>query len=114
MPKTKAELAAYQQEWLARGNNREKAQRRWRENRRRLRREATEALGGRCVHCGLDDFRCLQIDHVNDDGYDDRKRDGSTWYQKMVRRIIAGDTAPYQLLCANCNWIKRFDRGDWS
>jgi hypothetical protein len=29
----------------------------------------------------------------------------------MVKRILAGEgDGRYQLLCANCNWIKRFER----
>lgn len=99
--------------WLAKGDNAERQRLRNLNYRRALREAAITYLGGACVHCGIDDYRCLQIDHVKDDGYEDRKRDGSTWYQKMVKRILAGDgDGRYQLLCANCNWIKRYENDD--
>ena len=37
------------------------------EQRRLLRLQAFQALGGRCARCGFDDVRALQIDHVNGD-----------------------------------------------
>lgn len=57
---------------------------------------------------GCTDRRCLQVDHVNGGGYEDYKesRDSAGLYLKIIR-----DTAhTYQLLCANCNWIKRSNR----
>jgi RNase P subunit RPR2 len=96
---------------LAKPGNKERQRLRQRDYRRALRVAAEDYLGGVCAHCGFDDRRALQIDHVNDDGWDERKRDGPTWYQKMVKRILAGEgDGRYQLLCANCNWIKRFER----
>ena len=70
-------------------------------------------LGGKCVRCGFTDERALQVDHVRGDGYlDGRHRIGnrmagssSTYY----RRVVADTTGRYQLLCANCNWIKRVE-----
>jgi hypothetical protein len=54
------------------------------------------------------DIRALQIDHVNSDGYLKRrfpKSQGSALY----RRIIAGDCSDVQVLCANCNIMKKID-----
>ena len=78
-------------------------------------------LGGRCSNpdCawvnhdgtrGCADFRCLQIDHVRGDGAERRKtkeeRSKSMLYNTVLK-TTPGEI--YQLLCANCNWIKRHE-----
>jgi hypothetical protein len=71
---------------------------------------ALNTLGGpRCVHCGYDkDIRALQFDHINGDGHVYRKQRigyGITFYKHIVETGGEG----LQVLCANCNWIKRFE-----
>jgi len=69
-------------------------------------------LGGKCEKCGWNDMRALQIDHVNGCGAADVKgsRKGSGYfYRRVVREWNSGK---YQVLCANHNWIKRFERGE--
>ena len=59
-----------------------------------------------CRSCGYDaDVRALQIDHVNGGGVKEHRKIGS---QGISQRVLT-HTEDYQLLCANCNWIKRFD-----
>lgn len=53
---------------------------------------------------GCTDIRCLQIDHVNGGGVKEVKALSYTVRLKMYLEDITGK---YQLLCANCNWIKR-------
>ena len=67
--------------------------------------KAYELLGGqKCSRCGFDDPRALQIDHVHNDGYlSGRQRGGLEVYQKVIK----GNGVGFQILCANCNWIKR-------
>lgn len=66
-------------------------------------------LGGECKRCGFDDHRALQIDHVNGGGKKElRKGAGYTYYKK----VEADKTGAYQLLCANCNWIKKHENGE--
>lgn len=79
------------------------------EVRRRQRSAAVAMLGSICARCGFDDIRALQIDHVNGGGAQETRRGG---YQRMVARIARGMTEGYQLLCANCNWIKRHENGE--
>ncbi len=63
------------------------------------------ALGNKCVDCGFSDIRALQVDHVNSDGYLERVKTGSgSYYKRVVKDATSGR---YQILCANCNWIKR-------
>lgn len=66
-------------------------------------------LGGCCGHCGYDaDIRALVIDHVNGGGGAARK---SGVAGIMVFRTVlhASNAGKYQLLCASCNIIKRFE-----
>lgn len=66
------------------------------------------AFGGKCATCGFSDPRALQIDHVNDDGYLDKwDRLDAVKFKRMV--LAEAHTGRYQILCANCNWIKRHE-----
>lgn len=79
----------------------------------KLRREVLYLLGNRCVRCGFEDQRALQIDHIKGGGTAEQRDIGST---QLLRRVRAawnsGDRGTYQLLCANCNWIKRHEHGE--
>lgn len=89
-----------------------KREKEFRERRRDSKKlEIFELLGNECVRCEMGDFRCLQIDHVHGNGKYDvsrSKRGSETYYNHVLRRIKAG-SKDYQLLCANCNWIKRYE-----
>lgn len=78
--------------------------------------QAYESLGGRCRRCGFKDPRALQIDHVDGHGVAEivyhQERAGKVAYYKKVIRSIAMGEKKYQLLCANCNWIKRWENGE--
>ena len=69
-------------------------------------------LGNKCARCGFRDARALQIDHVNGGGNKER-RDKRIW---SVAVLALEDKASgghrYQLLCANCNWIKRYEQDE--
>lgn len=76
-------------------------------NRAHARRRALlDALGGKCVQCGFADERALQVDHINGGGKQvDPYRSTMAFYTKVV-----ANPGEYQLLCANCNWIKKHER----
>lgn len=77
---------------------------------RNVRMATLEILGGKCVFCGISDRRVLQIDHVNGGGSKERKEKGFTRnFHKFVMDSYLNKENKYQLLCANCNWIKRFE-----
>lgn len=67
----------------------------------KTRQRVIDKLGSKCAKCGFADSRALQVDHVEGDGWKDR---GNQY--GMYKKILAGQEG-YQLLCANCNWIKR-------
>lgn len=72
------------------------------------RKKVLDVMGGKCVRCGFDDWRALQIDHVNGGGSAEFKSNGS---RAAYKKAAAGDP-DYQLLCANCNWIKRYENNE--
>lgn len=69
------------------------------ENRER----ALKKLGLKCVKCGDKRIDVLQIDHINNNGYVERKR----LTQNGIYTRVFFYPEDYQLLCANCNWLKR-------
>lgn len=93
--------------WQAyRERNRDK-ERLYNQSRRvRNRLEVLNALGGKCVRCSYDDWRALQIDHINGGGTQERKQQTSIdrYYRDMLQ-----SPEKYQVLCANCHQIKRYE-----
>ena len=73
---------------------------------KRVRKALIAILGGKCNHCGFNDPRALQVDHINGDGGKDRKEMVGMKNTQYLKRIVAG-SKKYQLLCSNCNWIKK-------
>jgi len=57
---------------------------------------------------GCVDVRALQIDHVHGSGRQDHGR-GNHHYSKVKSELCVG-CKNWQLLCANCHWIKRFEK----
>ena len=80
---------------------------------RNLRKMAIESLGGKCIRCDFSDIRALQIDHINGGGSKERKdRDFiGNFHKHVINSFIKKDNI-YQLLCANCNWIKRYENNE--
>ena len=67
-----------------------------------------EKLGGsKCAHCGFADARALQIDHRHGGGSRHKKsfRSSHAYYKSIL--ADPDRMEKYQILCANCNWIKR-------
>lgn len=71
----------------------------------RIRKETLDMLGGKCIQCGFADYRALQVDHINGGGHAERKLQG--YDVNIVFRNVRDNRDKYQLLCANCNVIKR-------
>ena len=119
--KNSARKKEYQDEYRA--NHRDEINRRRRKyyvtNRTQIRSVATRRIdklkaelynifGKRCVQCGFDDVRALQLDHINGGGAQERR--GKTAAQ--VWRNAINNPEGYQMLCANCNSIKRYTHGE--
>ena len=69
------------------------------------------ALGSVCTKCGFADKRALQVDHVNGGGSKERRFGGARTYGNFLKKVLSGSNE-YQLLCANCNWIKRVENNE--
>src|SRR3990167_1809885 len=75
-------------------------------------------LGNKCVNHLRnygnqgDDIRVLQIDHVNGGGTKEisKWRSNSMGYYKYIIENFSNLNGKYQLLCSNCNWIKRYEK----
>lgn len=91
---------------------RRKSQREYYKRQYTLNREAClNLLGGICVKCKFTDKRALNVDHVNGGGGKEAKSFGGSYYKK-IRTKIEGGSTDYQVLCANCNQIKRHENDE--
>jgi hypothetical protein len=98
-------------------NNIEKSRGRSRESnkmiRRNIRSEVLKILGGKCARCGIKDPRVLQVDHIEGNGHKDMMNKWKNRRYDFFKHIIKNpDFTKYQLLCANCNWIKKFEMNE--
>lgn len=85
-----------------------------------LRLKVIEKFGGKCAnpfnidHTSFemepDYIYCLQIDHVNGGGKKEHNRYKSG--TSYLKKVLVDTEGKYQLLCANCNWIKRHRKNE--
>lgn len=110
----------YKKKWMADPINRERMrelQRVWSKKQTFERRmQVIQKFGGKCMTCGFSDWRALQIDHINGGGikeFRDLYQMGKSRSRKYYYKALLTDTSgKYQLLCANCNWIKKYERNE--
>ena len=91
--------------------NQEKIRISERESKHRIRMASLARLGNRCIQCGFRDWRALQIDHINGKGRKECRELGADGIQRKILSMKNPETE-YQCLCANCNWIKRYENGE--
>jgi hypothetical protein len=95
---------------IYRAKNKETLNEKARERRRLAKQKVLEHYGYTCNHCKYSDIRALQIDHINNNGAEERKSLGgknfSGWnfYEYLIKNNFPDG---YQTLCANCNMIKQ-------
>lgn len=90
-------------------------QRKWqKESRERIKLETLHLLGNKCVKCGFLDIRALEIDHINGDGYIERRGCSSWKRYHVILQNIKNNSKNYQLLCANCNRIKKEENHEYA
>lgn len=68
-----------------------------------------DILGHECSRCGFADKRALQVDHINGDGAEHRRRETNA---AGLLRSVKARPHLFQILCANCNWIKKSELGE--
>ena len=71
------------------------------ERRKRLKIQVLNHYGGKCVCCGTTTMEFLSMDHINGDGYIDRRLgDGDHIWNQIKRDNYPGT---FQILCFNCH-----------
>ena len=73
-----------------------------------LKEQVYDKLGHVCCRCGFADKRALQIDHVFGGGNQEHAEIKNP--HTYLKKVIADTEGQYQILCANCNWIKRMEQ----
>lgn len=73
-----------------------------------VRRQVITEYGSKCACCGLDNYDALEIDHINNDGYLER-RTIKSMMNHIIRQGFPKDK--YQILCSNCNRTKMMLKG---
>lgn len=79
----------------------------------RIRAELFAILGKQCIRCGFADIRALQVDHVEGGGNAEHRhlKSARTMYQFCIDNPDLARKR-LQILCANCNWIKKAERNE--
>ena len=90
------QMKSYQQEW-------------WQARGAELRFAVLEKFGAACRACRITDARVLCIDHVHGGG---KKELSSMSRSAYLKKVLADTEGNYQILCHNCNWIKRHEEGE--
>lgn len=75
-----------------------------------------QAYGGVvCRCCGENEIKFLSLDHVFNDGYAERdksnRRKGGVPLYRRLRKLGYPDKHRYQVLCMNCNFGKKINKG---
>lgn len=76
------------------------------------RKEMFDAIGSKvCKMCGFTDERALAINHINNDGFLERRIFRAI---SQKRQIVLKEPHRYQVLCFNCNQIKKYEAANVS
>ena len=90
-----------------RAANPEKYRKQSREAKKRLREAVLEMYGRVCACCGFDDVRALTLDHIQNNGAEERKLLGERGvYRRAIKKHRPDE---YRTLCMNCQFIKRVE-----
>lgn len=74
------------------------------------RKKVLDSLGGKCNHCGIEDYRVLEIDHIEPllrKWINGRPISGTRLIADIIYSRVELNTI--QLLCANCHRIKTIE-----
>lgn len=80
---------------------------RYKDRYKRMRLDMIEAYGGECACCGVTEPEFLTIDHIFNDGAEERAKNSLTGARIFMHlRNLGYPKDRYQLLCFNCNCAK--------
>jgi hypothetical protein len=66
---------------------------------------------GGCVCCGITNLDFLSLDHIKDNGAQDRRKNKYHNSGLYLRLLKCGFPKGFQTLCHNCQWGKRINKG---
>jgi hypothetical protein len=89
-----------------RAENPEKYNAQSRAAKKRIKDAVFAKYGTACTRCGFKDVRALTLDHVLNNGAKERAEIGE---RGVYKRAIEGHESEYQILCMNCQFIKRVE-----
>lgn len=105
----------YQRQWKI--DNREKFKSKQKESIQKLKLEILEHYSKgtpicACPGCGVTEVLFLQIDHIEGDGYKQRKKSKEQRFGRQIIYWLKKNNFPegFQILCTNCNYAKRNNR----
>lgn len=98
--------AAASKRW--RENHPDRARTSWRVQYQKLRKRVLDQYGCKCNRCGFSDWRALQIDHVHGGGTREHQAIRNAGIYRRALKL----PKEYQVLCSNCNWIKRYENSE--
>lgn len=109
--KNKEKIKELLQSWTSKNRERVNEMNRW--ERERLKTDILNHYSGGkmcCANCGFSDTRALQVDHIENNGAEERRElfgnrlfAGNRFYRWVRRNNYP---TGYAILCANCNIIK--------
>ncbi|OHA07273.1 MAG: hypothetical protein A2934_03205 [Candidatus Sungbacteria bacterium RIFCSPLOWO2_01_FULL_47_10] len=79
------------------------------------RREIIKFFGEKCGVCGFNNVKALQIDHKIGGGTKEMKQMKGEYFFRIYKKMLLDPkefSKKYQLLCANCNWLKRYKNNE--
>lgn len=91
--------------------NKEKSRINCRDTNQKYRNLLLDRLGNKCKRCDFSDIRALQFDHIYADGPLEHTTSRNYQYYKKILEMENPESR-YQILCANCNWIKRAENNE--
>jgi hypothetical protein len=68
-----------------------------------------EMLGNKCCRCGYSNPMALQLDHLLKKEKNEKRKESWDNYIRNPDLTPITIIFKYQILCANCNWIKRVE-----
>ena len=84
------------------------AQKRLRERKQEIRRKLQQTLGGKCVDCGITDWRLLDFDHIDPK----LKRCNISQVLHKPREFLLEELKNCELRCPNCHRIKTMTKDE--
>lgn len=101
--KNRKKKTLYMREW--RKMNPEKAKASWKRAKQKQRAKLLKIYGEECALCGFNNPKALTLDHINQNGNEERKRLGERGvYYRALEKYRPDE---YRILCMNCQFITR-------